>query len=59
MKRIAKKKQEEVAYLVFCPSGEYEYRIFTDKNEAELVAEEYNEQEDTDYYKAIPLVMKI
>lgn len=52
-------KQEEVAYLVFCPSGEYEYRIFTDRNEAELVAEEYNEQEDTDHYKAIPLVMKI
>lgn len=50
-------EQEPMAYAVFCPKGEYNYRIFADKIEAETVAEEYNEQEDTDHYKAIPLFM--
>jgi len=43
-------KKEPMAYMVFCPSGEYDYRIFADKIEAETVAEEYNEQEDTGHY---------
>jgi len=34
-------KKEPMAYMVFCPSGEYDYRIFADKIEAETVAEEY------------------
>jgi len=54
---FALEKREPMAYLVFCPNGEYDYRIFTDEHEAEIVAEEYNEQEDTDHYRAISLFM--
>ncbi len=56
-KKLPELAREPMAYMVFCPSGEYDYRIFTDKHDAEIVAEEYNDQENTDHYKAIPLFM--